>query len=55
MTLRKALAVLGFTLGLLGWASAVQAACSTHTYIIDGRVIFCTTCCYGGICNTTCT
>lgn len=33
----------------------VWAACSTHTYIVDGRYVTCTTCCYNsGNCTTTC-
>ena len=31
------------------------AACTTQTVMLpDGRMMFCTTCCQGGICNTTC-
>lgn len=32
-----------------------EAACSTHTYWINGKSCTCTTCCYGNNCNTTCT
>lgn len=43
-------------LALLG--ANAHAACSTHTYIINGKVVICTTCCYGEgqfrTCNTTC-
>jgi hypothetical protein len=35
-------------------APAAYAACTTHTYFIDGKVIVCTTCCTGGYCTTTC-
>lgn len=43
-------------LGLLGlgFATAVYAQCTTHTYTINGKFVTCTTCCYGGNCNTTC-
>lgn len=34
---------------VLAWAS-----CSTHTYFINGKMVTCTTCCYGSNCNTTC-
>ena len=34
---------------LVAWA-----ACSTHTYFVNGKVIICTTCCYSGNCNTNC-
>jgi hypothetical protein len=31
------------------------AYCTTQTiYYPDGRMVICTTCCNGGICNTTC-
>jgi hypothetical protein len=41
--------------GLLLTASTlVHANCMTSTYFVNGRVVMCTTCCYGGICNTTC-
>lgn len=43
-------------LALLG--ANAHAACSTHTYIINNKVVVCTTCCYGEgqfrTCNTTC-
>ena len=32
----------------------VWAACTTHTYIIDGKYVTCTTCCYGSNCTTNC-
>ena len=34
--------------------TAAYAACSTHTYFINGKYVTCTTCCYGGNCTTTC-
>ena len=40
---------------LLLSVSPAFAACSTHTYILGGRVVTCTTCCFGGQCTTTCT
>jgi hypothetical protein len=42
-------AVLGLT-----FAGSVYAACTTHTYFVNGKYITCTTCCYGNNCNTTC-
>lgn len=30
------------------------AACTTQTFVINGRVVSCLTCCYGGHCTTTC-
>ena len=42
-------------LTLLGASSWAYAACSTHSYTIGGKFTTCTTCCFNGICNTTCT
>ena len=38
----------------LVFAGAAYAACTTHTYMVNGKMVTCTTCCYGGNCNTTC-
>ncbi len=35
-------------------ATMTWAACSTHTYMINGRTVTCTTCCYGSNCTTNC-
>lgn len=35
-------------------ASVVWASCTTQTVSYNGRLITCTTCCYGNNCNTTC-
>lgn len=40
--------------GLMFCSAAVYAACSTHTYFVNGRYVTCTTCCYGANCNTNC-
>jgi hypothetical protein len=41
--------------GLLAWPSLAYASCKTHTYTLeDGRYVWCTTCCYGGHCTTSC-
>ena len=39
---------------LLGLSAAAYAACTTHTYIVNGRMMTCTTCCTGSSCTTTC-
>jgi len=40
---------------LAGATTVAYAACSTHTYMLNGKMVTCTTCCYGnGNCNTTC-
>lgn len=39
---------------LLGLSTAAYAACSTHTYVINGRLVTCTTCCTGSHCTTNC-
>lgn len=41
-------------LGLSLVATVVYANCTTHSYTINGKFVTCTTCCYGGNCNTTC-
>lgn len=39
---------------LLCVATLVWANCTTHSYYMNGRYVVCTTCCYGGNCNTSC-
>lgn len=49
--MKKALIAIGLTIA----ATAAWAACTTHTYIVNGKVVTCMTCCYGnGNCTTTC-
>jgi hypothetical protein len=33
-------------------AAPALASCTYHTYTINGRMVTCSTCCYGSICNT---
>lgn len=36
-------------------AGPALASCRTHTYILNGKVVTCSTCCYGnGNCTTNC-
>jgi hypothetical protein len=35
-------------------AGAAYAACTTHTYFVNGKMVMCQTCCYGTNCTTTC-
>lgn len=35
-------------------ASLAYASCTTHTYTQNGRMVTCTTCCYGTSCTTNC-
>jgi hypothetical protein len=35
-------------------ASAAYAACVTNTTFSGGRMVTCTTCCYGNNCTTNC-
>jgi len=35
-------------------ASLAYASCTYHTYTQNGRMITCTTCCYGNQCSTNC-
>jgi len=41
-------------IALAAAATATWAACNTHTIMSGGRVVTCTTCCYGGNCTTNC-
>ena len=34
--------------------SMVWASCVTNTYTMNGRMVTCTTCCYGSNCTTNC-
>jgi len=52
--MRKLIAVIIFTLGVLAWHADAHASCTTTTYIINGRVTMCQTCCYGGACTVSC-
>ena len=38
----------------LSFAGTVYAACSTHTIMVNGRMVTCTTCCFNGNCTTNC-
>jgi len=48
--------IVGIYLSLV--ATVVWASCSTHTYMFNGKIVTCTTCCYGEgqfrSCTTTC-
>lgn len=35
-------------------AAPALASCTYHTYTINGRMVTCSTCCFGSICNTNC-
>lgn len=35
-------------------ATSAYASCVTHTFIINGRVVTCSTCCFSGNCTTSC-
>ena len=51
--MKYAIATIVLLWGLVLTAEPALATCSYHTYIIDGRVVTCTTCCYGaGGCST---
>ena len=39
---------------LMAMATSAYAYCRTHTYLYGGRMVVCTTCCYGSSCTTTC-
>lgn len=48
--MKKALALIGG----LAVATSVYAACTTSTVTYGGKMVTCTTCCYGGNCTTNC-
>jgi hypothetical protein len=39
---------------ILAASTATYAACSTSTTTYNGKMVTCTTCCFGGNCNTNC-
>ena len=41
-------------LWLAATATMSYAACTYNTYCSNGQCVYCTTCCYGSNCNTTC-
>lgn len=41
-------------LWIFALSTSTWAACSTHTVTQNGRMVTCTTCCFGPNCNTTC-
>ena len=53
--MKRIIAALAITTALLAFNStAAFASCSQHTIYQDGRIIICSTCCFGSNCNTTC-
>lgn len=52
--MKRLLATLAFVLVLGASVLPSAAACSTHTYFVDGRIVICSTCCTGSSCTTTC-
>ena len=50
--------ILSIVLGLIAGLMIVQFAhadCTTNTiFLPDGKIMICTTCCYGNNCTTTC-
>jgi hypothetical protein len=53
--MKRLMYVLVLTWMLLGVASDVWAACTTTTiFMPDGRMLICTSCCYGSNCTVTC-
>jgi len=51
--MKKTVAAL-FSVFVASYANVAYANCSTNTYIVNGKVMVCTTCCYYGNCTTTC-
>ena len=52
---KRVLALLVLAAALLGSPGMGLAACTTTTFWTnDGRIMWCTTCCIGTYCSTTC-
>lgn len=53
--MRTRMLILTIVLGLaLGMAGPAWASCTTHSYVVDGRIMMCSTCCTFTHCTTTC-
>ena len=52
--MKPMLCVLVVAVSLMLAVPTAWASCRTTTYILGGRVVICTTCCYGGNCTVTC-
>ena len=52
--MRRILIIIGVTLSLVTFAQNAQASCSYHTITVNGRIVSCSTCCYGNQCYTNC-
>ena len=52
--MRKVLVFAMVAVGLLMGPGAALAACQTNTIMVGGRMVICTTCCYGSHCSTQC-
>lgn len=50
----KSMKKLMIALALAVTSAAAYAACTTHTYVVNGRIVTCTTCCFGSNCTTNC-
>ncbi len=54
--MKRALAILALTLAVLAVPVKAVAACTTQTvFLPDGKVLYCQTCCFNGVCTTNCT
>jgi hypothetical protein len=50
----RILAALAAVLVLGLSAGPAAASCTYHTYTVGGRLVTCSTCCYGNTCYTNC-
>jgi len=41
-------------IALAAVATATWAACSTSSYTVNGKTVYCSTCCHGKNCTTNC-
>ena len=52
--MKRFLTAAAIAFAVLAYHAEVHASCRIHTIYQDGRVLSCTTCCYGSMCNTSC-
>jgi hypothetical protein len=52
--MKRILAAIALFVTLSLTALPAYASCTYHTYTVNGRMVTCSTCCYGNQCYTNC-
>lgn len=53
--MKRLIGAVAILLAVLLWHTEAAASCTTSTiFLPDGRMVICTTCCYGANCTTNC-